>query len=220
VTARRDPVALKNVLPIVPVLLLIPTGPLVAAWLERIPASPSVSLTLPSGVGGWEGPLPVQRPLGAQYHGADAQVAGEYRQDGRAVQLYVAYYARQRQGAELISSNNSVFDGAIWHATDGYQTRIVLADGKERPAHAMLLRSGGARRLVWQWYMVGDRVTASPIQVKLYEMQSRLSGANPGSAVVILAADFDTDAGQAQDTLRQFSAAILPAVQVMLGVAQ
>lgn len=214
---QRRPLSLKDLLPLMPVLLLMTSGPLISAWLDKtMVTAPSVNLRLPAGVAGWEGPFPVQQPLGTTYYGAYSQAMGEYRRDGHTVQLFAANYTRQQQGAELINTKNSLYDFMTWRRASERQTDITLAGDQQWPLHATQLISSTNSRLVWQWYMVNDRVTAQPMMVKLYELQMRLSGVSPISSTVILAADYDVDVSNAQESLHEFMAAMFPAIKNML----
>jgi exosortase A len=214
---QRRPLSLKDLLPLMPVLLLMPSGPLVSAWLDgAMTAAPAVKLRLPAGVAGWEGPFPAQRPLGTTYYGAYSQALGEYRRDGHTVQLFAANYTRQQQGAELINTQNTLYDFTTWRRASEQQTDIALDGDQQWPLHATRLISSASNRLVWQWYMVDDQITAQPMMVKLYELQMRLSGVNPISSTVILTADYDVDVSNAQESLRGFMVAMLPAIRNMV----
>lgn len=118
--------------------------------------------------------------LDPQVNGAKEHiyVANEYTPP---VQLYLLRVPRQTQGREVVSSNNRLFDEEKWHLIS---SQPVL-NGK---VNEMKIRSNrtGEVFLLWSWYRVNDRNTASDVKAKWYEFLGYLKGDNSGSIVSLM----------------------------------
>jgi exosortase A len=147
---------------------------------------------LPDGRSNW-------KPL---FIGAAAEVMQSYTDGTRSVQLYVAYYAKQRRGGDLISSANVLVNGTQWIALDERPVSAVV-DGRLLQVHETFAQSPRGTRLVWNWYWVASDFTSSPYYVKFLQVKARLLGGPPGAVVIALAAD-DEDRVRGADTLQSF----------------
>lgn len=152
------------------------------AWLSR------------DGVGkdGWH---PVFRGAQAEHHSRQAV-------DGRSVDLYVAYYWHQAQGAELVGWPNGVFDGKTWHFME--QKAVVASiDGRATEIRETRLRGPErARRLTWHWYWVDGRIVASPAMAKLLQAKAALLGSDQRAAAVVLSSAEGTDPGETRRAMQ------------------
>ncbi len=199
------------------VVLAAAAGPLWATWTSRegLEVAPVV-LPAPPAVAPWQGPEVDTGTWEPHFSGADAVVRSRYALDGRIVHLYIAYYRQQRPDAKLVSSQNSLYDRKRWRyvaASDGVQLSVA---GREWPLQATLLTDGQQRRLVWSGYWEGGRMVVSPYVAKLWEAWDRLSGAQRGSALVAVAADYDLQPDEAEALLRQFIETMGPQIDVAL----
>jgi exosortase A len=154
---------------------------------------------------GWER-VPALRGRAWQPHfaGADILRTARYRDSrGREVDLAIAYFSRQREGAELVGhGQGAVAPGGAWAWT---------AAG-EAPPHGRAERIASHRvtREVVSFYRVGDSLTGSAIEVKLETMKTRLFG-GPQRAVAILVSAEAPGAGlPARPQIDSFLAAIGP----------
>ena len=167
----------------------------------------------PAGAAGWtHDPQPVTH-WQPHYGGAAATVLALYRKGDRAVVLYFGHYRNQRQGAELVSSQNTIAGGNAtrWmsHGTS-FRTEGTLKLRQTR------LRAGGARLLVWDWYRVAGQDTADPYVAKALLARDKLLGRGDASTAVVLAAPYETRPEDAAETLRLFMRDMLPAIQAAL----
>lgn len=139
-----------------------------------------------------------------RFSGADATVLESYASGDRLVHLYLGYYVNERQGAELISSENDIADKKLWQPTAEGKARVTV-DGRPLRVRTTVIRSrSGVTRLVWQWYWVGGAFTADPYEAKVRLAAARLFGKASASAVVVLASDCGFDCRAAGDTLQGF----------------
>ncbi|NBC48495.1 MAG: exosortase A [Gammaproteobacteria bacterium] len=151
---------------------------------------------LPSAVPGWEGPEAVSPSWRPDYHEADAELVGLYRDGEAAVELYLLQYRNRGRGTELISWRNQIHghgDNDRWRRSATAVRSLTDATGRELRLQEMLLRSrrGDQLRLVWYWYQVGNYRTLSPIEVKLRELQAVLAGDGRGAFLVVLSTTGD-----------------------------
>jgi exosortase A len=188
----------------VPAGLALVAGPAVAAgWLERPVDRSGYSVTLPAARGGWAGPLPDPEPWSPGFAGASDTVHGLYRMGGGAVRGYLVHYRHERQGAELINSQNRLYGGDLWQLMT--ETRGV-PEGVERAVLQSQVRGPGRYRLVWSWYDIAGESTADPRVGKLLTVWSRLAHRPQGNSLLALVAEFDHRPEEAEALLRQFLA--------------
>lgn len=191
------------------ILGLAPVSARMMASAAGVPAViPTVALSvtppwiaLPEYTGNWE----------ARFLGADVESARSYASGERRVHVYVAYYSSQRQGKELINSQNALVDGKQW-VWLGESRRQAMVDGGPLSVHETRMRSADGIRLIWSWYWVADEYTASPYRAKLLQAKARLLGGPQGAAAVAVATDSDGYSTEAaaealQDFLRHTSVA-------------
>ncbi len=178
-------------------LAVVLCGPLLGFVLQPDDAAaPGFDVRLPAGSGAWSGPHASVDPWRPQYMGASAEQRVEYRHDHGSVHVYIAYYAQQRPGAELVNSENTLFDRLNERRLDAGVETITLDDGAPWTVRALRINTGHGERLIWSWYVVAGKTTVNPIVAKLYEVRARVFGARSGSALIALAAD-EAEAPQA-----------------------
>ena len=107
--------------------------------------------------------------------------------DGRRVDLNLAWYAFERQGAEAVNQGNRQADGERWLRT---ASGLASLAGPGLPPEVALERlatpDGRGQRLVLWWYWVDGTVTADPLKAKLLQARGRLLGHAPPTAIVAL----------------------------------
>jgi exosortase A len=174
------------------VLVLLPFV-LSATWFAP-PQAVAVQVVPPTVTPPWKPvtKVVVWRP---QFVGADGEGTQIYAAGEREVQWYVAYYAKEQQGAELIGSANHVGgDKREWTETSARHV-VVRLDGDDAAVQEQVLQSrSGQRRLVWTWYWVGGEYTASPYYAKLMRVKTRLLRSPLGAAAIVLISDHYPDA--------------------------
>jgi EpsI family protein len=135
--------------------------------------------------------------------GADAEIFQSYTSGGRQVHLYIAYYGNERQGAELINSENRLFDTQQWQRiAEGHRQAVV--DGQAFSVYQTVLRSASATRLVWSWYWVGGVFTSNPCYAKLLRAKTLLFGGPQGAAVIVIEADVEARLADVTKTFQEF----------------
>jgi EpsI family protein len=131
--------------------------------------------------------------------GADGNAHGIYAHAGQSVELYVAVYATQTQGKELVGYSNSI-TGAGEVSVEAESN--IAPQG--RPAVELLVREpDGERYLLWYFYRVGTLQTANSVAAQVWYGVKSLAGA-PQSRVVALRASCAADCEAARTALGSF----------------
>lgn len=192
------------------------------AWTLAGPTggAQAIRLEAPAVVQGWrseERPPWDWRP---HVVGADGELSAFYVNEGaQPVGLYLGVYRTQREGAELLNSQNVMVQRAETEQThvkwiDKEQTvREIRLQGEAAHVNQNRLASPtGQRLLVWSWYRIGDRQTANPYLGKLIEAASILIGGRHDGALIAVAAPYLEKEGPAIDSLQAFVDAMLPSI--------
>lgn len=140
---------------------------------------PADSLPWRGGVetGGWRPVIP----------SAGGHFQRSYSHRGQTVDLHVAYFTRQEQGAELVGWGNRIADGRTWFRIEQGAADIRI-DGDVRRAIATRMGRRGQRRLAWHWYWIDGAFTASRAVAKLLQARARLFGGDTRAALVAVSA--------------------------------
>jgi len=137
--------------------------------------------------------------------GTDAEVVESYTAGAQPVHLYIGYYANERQGAELISSENTILERKQWERI-AERRAIAAVDDRSLRVGETIMRSTSSRRtrLVWTWYWIAGEFTSDPYFGKFLLAKSRLFGMRQGAAVVAVSADCEFDCTTAAASLQGF----------------
>lgn len=194
---------------ILPLALVTMLFPPLLNFIES-PVEPfEVVLATPAPQAGWA--LADEPVLGflPNYHGHRAERHQTYIRidDGAKVTLYIAYYAEQREGAELIAWRNRLL------GRSGEELRWIDL-GARRDAlpevgsvvHARVARSDDRRLSVWHWYWYwsNGRVISSDILAKVLLAVDHLTGQPDDAAFVAVYAEDTFDGMQARDVVEAF----------------
>jgi exosortase A len=137
------------------------------------------------------------------FPGAHGELRQSFARGDRRVDLYVAYYAYQRQGAEVVSETNRFEDGKSWVGAEAGR-RQAAVDGAPLTLAYRRLLSAGQGRVVWYWYWVDGRFTSNPYVAKALQAKVRLLGGASAAAVVAIAAEEDPSPEAVDDLLGDF----------------
>jgi EpsI family protein len=194
--------------------VVVALWPLYAARLENVDTVRTPLLETPSATGGWQAEPGKMTDWTPHFLNPRAQVNQVYMKDGRRVGLFIGYYHDQRQGAELINSENVLAATAdLRWAKAGESGRKLLRGEQEIMAVQTRLRAAHARLLAWHWYWVEGRRTANPYFGKLLEVASKLFCAGDDAAVVILYSPYDERPEEAEAPMQDFLMQMLPMLE-------
>lgn len=194
------------------VLLIAAAWPAAAALLEgEAGRGGDVTLSLPASVAGWRqtAPMTEWRP---DYRSMDGEALAFYARGDDRVGVYLAYYARPRQGAELINSQNVMITQKhpVWHQTGEARIGVEGAPGRLIQTR---LKSAGQRLLIHDWYWIGGWQTANPYLGKLQEAWQRLRGAGRPSVGIVIFTEADPAGSADRERLQRFRRDLLPALE-------
>jgi len=212
--------------------LLMAGGPAFAAISAPIPTAVPTALIAPMIPDGWEivswdGDAP-DRWI-PKFDSADRAELERLSNGTHTVDMMVAYYTHQREGAEALHFANRFDDDVIWvRASLGNVNLDTGQSGLPSTARRDNItyferrdQSDGAlfsSRLVTSWVWVGSTLTAKPLTAKLSAMKARLSGGEAGAAVVAFSVQYDTP--EEEDRARQSIEALLADLQPVTPVLE
>lgn len=177
----------------------------------------NIHLAIPSPAAGWQAgdPLTEWRP---RYSGTDASVQQSYAREGKQAMVYLAYYRHQRQGAELINSQNVLVKqkDPVWRqVADG--PREIAVNGKRIQVREGKLRSGQQDLLVWHWYWMDGVYTTNHYLAKFWEAKAKLFGETGDAAAIIVVAEIgEQGPDAAAAVLNEFVVGMEPAMRASL----
>jgi EpsI family protein len=153
-----------------------------------------------------------------RYEGQVAQLRQTFTAGEAPVGLYVAYYADQEKGRELVTSTNQLIarDDWRWRQVDQGSALASWA-GKTTSFERATLRGSPVAIEVWQLYWVAGRVTSSPYFAKILLAWAKLTARGDDSALIVLYTP--ATVGDPADRLRGFAQSMSPAIDSMLVTA-
>ncbi len=113
--------------------------------------------------------------------------------NGKLVDLFVAYYAFERRGAELIHHTNRLADADDWTriSESWYEPKIEGLPKTLRKEELIGRQSDD--RLVLAWYWIDGQLLAHDWQVKVYQTYQKMLGKAEPAALIALSAPYSSD---------------------------
>lgn len=207
-------VAVRPFLPVAIALLAIAgLWPAYVTWINSraLPVLPALQI---DSQGGWQSDEAFTRWT-PHWVGADRHLRQSYAQGGRNVMLELNYYVTQRQGAELINSQNFMIGqmDPAWSNISESVTSVEIDGQTWHVRQARIRGSNGQHLLVWQWNLINQRVTVNDHAAKLILAIDRVRLSRDDGLSVLIATPYD-DGGieVATATLARFAADMNPAI--------
>ncbi|RLA16821.1 MAG: EpsI family protein, partial [Gammaproteobacteria bacterium] len=140
-----------------------------------------------------------------------------YSLGGEAVALYLRYYRDQKQGSELINSQNILIPQKhpVWKMLDQYPIKVSVGD-KDITVKRSRLSSSNKKFLVWHWDWVSGQHTSNNYIAKLLEAKDKLLGNPSDAAGIILVTEYDESTVEAEQRLQKFINVLFPALDESL----
>jgi exosortase A len=204
-------------------LAAVAVWPLLGQLLDRSAAGDSdlgVALHAPPAVGGWQVSDESAWDWRPQVLNPDGHLYRFYRKDGRVVGLYLGVYAAQRQGAELVNSQNIMVrqKHPEWSNKGEWGVSASL-DGRPVQVLQAKLVSPRLRLLAWHWDRVGSLYTTNDYLAKLWQALQRLTGGRRDGAFIVVATPYENRPHTVQPVLQSFIDAMLPGIERSLDQA-
>lgn len=195
--------------------------PLLAAALTRL-GTDTVPRALPpiEGANGWRQVDDGTFEWQPNFVGQRASLRQVFERDGERVALHVAYYAVQREGAELVNSRNVLVAAAdsTWREVSSTTISLKAPQGPLPARVATIAGARGRFDVLW-WYWVGDAVTTSESVATARLAWSRLTRQPDDAAAVFLFTE-PSDRADGVQTLQRFAADMSGAIAHALSAAR
>lgn len=134
---------------------------------------------------------------------------------GGSVELYVSYYARQRQG-ETSHSPRHCLPGAGWIPVQHRLIPLPLVPRDAARINEILYEKDGARQLVYYWYRERERVIASEYLVKWYLILDAITRQRTDGALLRISTPVHQGEAKARARALAFMRLIVPLVNEIL----
>jgi len=196
-------------------LLAVSAWPAWASYLDRLADADTrvIQLAAPDDAGGWQRQSEQATDWRPRYTGATASLFETYGRGEQQVALYLAVYRNQRQGSELINTDNRIVE--MWHpvwGNLGASHRSEAVGGTTLPLRRTLLRSATQRLVIWEWFVVSGQDVANPYLAKMLQARDKMLGRGDDGIAIIVAAPYAESPAAAEQTLRDFIAAMRPSI--------
>lgn len=202
-------------------LLVISFWPLVSVGLNQHQlANSSAPVEAPAGTNGWQRIEKQTWGWEPEIIGADSVVLQFYRKGDAVVSLSLWHFLSQKQGAELVSSQNLIIkkDETVWRSVGAKNVRARL-NNEVVSLEQNHLKGRDMQLLVWRWYRVGNEYTGNNYVAKLLEAKARLTFGRRDGAIMILAAPFAQNPTAATAAMQSFLNEMLPEIERALDQA-
>jgi EpsI family protein len=174
----------------------------------RPPAPPAtVNLAAPAAGSAWRttDAATEPSPWRPRVVGADALRLDRFEAQGVVVDVAQAYFAFERQGAELIYHDHRFVADDAWVRVRRGRTTVDVG-GRAVDARFEVFRTRSESRLVLWWYWQDGRPSSDLVALKLTKAQQRLRGMFEPAAIVLVSTPFYDDFDDALERLRTFLA--------------
>jgi EpsI family protein len=125
--------------------------------------------------------------------------------NGQMANLYIGYYATQRDGASYHSPLNCL-PGAGWSMVDPAMITITLPNGKSFVANKYVIENGNIRALMIYWYQGRGRAIASEYWGKIYTVLDSVRLRRSDAAMVRVMVPITASDAAALESARDFAA--------------
>jgi exosortase D (VPLPA-CTERM-specific) len=169
----------------------------------------------PSALGEWHGKTSSLDSQTEYFLGLTDYILSDYaKANGRAVNLYVAYYASQRTGVSPHSPSVCI-PGNGWQITNLQRTSYTSNDGKvSLPLNRVVIQRGSSKELVYYWFDERGMKIANEYVSKLYLLRDALFKNRTDGALVRLTTPVypGEDESDADKRLQGFTRIVVPAL--------
>jgi exosortase A len=169
-SAPREPMALGVMKYASALAILIGTYTLGHRLMAAGDVAVPVALQAPELVGWQSAPNNDWQPI---FSGHTQSINRLYQRDKQRLEVFVVAYARQAPGAELASSENTLYDRAKWSITAQFERDVALGDGRTRRLRFIEVGRPGAKRAIAYWYNLAGREANQWVAAKVQDVWAR-----------------------------------------------
>lgn len=192
-------------------IALAATGPMAIANFSAVDESlqDGFTISIPEHRGDWRGPETTSDRWMPEFEGATEVIRKKYSgPEGYDVELFVAVYMTEKQGAELINSSNKIYDGGVWRRSTEKSIEIEDESISLTDVIEVGMQGPTGRRLVWYWYDIGGYQTTNAVLAKMVQALHRIAGNPALSSIVAISTNYVVYEKEARQRLSAFWRAI------------
>jgi exosortase A len=146
---------------------------------------------------------------------ASASARHFYQAGDTPVGLLVLSYRDGAPGKLVSSTNKLTGQRSGWHET-GVALRAEVFAGRSIMLRETTLTGPDGRYVVWQWYAIGQRTTASDYVGKMLQTKQKfLTGSDDGTAIMLFS-PYDENVAAARSAMRAFLQAHITKIDAVL----
>ena len=163
----------------------------------------------PEQLGAWQKSKPdqiIDEPTMKVLRASDYLLRDFRRTDGLGANLYIGYYATQRDGASYHSPLNCL-PGSGWTLSEPGKATIALPDGTSFVANKYVIQNGDYKSLMIYWYQGRGRNVASEYWGKIYTVLDSVRLRRSDGAMVRVTVPIGNSEAKAQQTAIEFASA-------------
>ena len=151
------------------------------------------AVRLPAATRPWAGPVSRSLAWKPSYAGALVERAGSYeRRSWPPIDVFVGIYGiGTTAGSEMISATNRIGFGAAGSFDNVVSIDVDVAGDSPLQLREQVIRDAAADRLVWHWFVVGDRPSASAVTVKALEALAFVTRTAYSERIVVISTPLD-----------------------------
>jgi EpsI family protein len=182
-------------------------GPVLSVTLQALSngSDKEIQITLPENLGEWQVTNKRVYDWLPKWINPDSTVLKRYQNTlGGSIDIYIAYYANQSQGKEVINSDNKAFDRNVWKVEETSIVKQEINNEIIEYKEIVIRNNYGTKRVLWQWYMVNDKKIANNLEVKFYGLLAALIGKRD-AATVIVSKEIIQDYSEEREKMKQFT---------------
>ncbi len=200
-----------------PVLLLVGLFPLVLARIDAPVAPYELAVSAPEPASAWTAGDTLFHDYLPIYGGYRGRVYQTYKlEDGREVGLFVAYYADQRKGQELITWDNRLtirdYDtGLHWKQV----TRRIVSSPVGDVLRTIISYDGKVLG-VWHWYWSDGHLITRDEIAKIKLAADRITGSPDDAAFIAVLTPLESESADASALVERFLADHRDGIDLML----
>lgn len=193
--------------------------------LGGLPAS-APRIELPSNLPDWSHGVPSRGAWKPAFETPTAEARARYAGQYGEVDVYIAFYRRQREGGKMVGSESVLVSSMDpeWTQTARGSTEIrwngqpqTIRTGRLSGVRS-LGQQAGDRMLVWYVYWVDGKLLAREVDVKVWTAWSMLSGRGDGGLIMVVSTKDDPgSAARLQGFLDAASPALTNMAQLVAG---
>lgn len=185
-------------------LVGLTVGPALAHFTSRGDVPSEIVLKIPSQINEWQFQQSRVDNYRPSINSPDAVTEGCYADaEGKPVCSYLGYYWNEKQGKELISELNKVYDGKQWNPVKTPQHDTAFVNPSLQVRETLIRSTIGKEKLVWHWYYLAGTRTSNAGWAKGLGIWAELTGQR-GSSVFIVSTDIKDNLNESRARLQRF----------------